>query len=311
MKTKTILTAGCLILATVCTQAQQTTEPKRERAVVETQGDSIIILRGKGDMRIRLYEQQTEDDEQKEVEIFEGVYLEKVDADKRTFLDALPFIPKKKKQNTYEPHVSGVFLGFSLLSDNFMGFGASPKAHLDVSKSWEFGFNILAAHYNFKRNPHWGINIGHSWGYRSFSIDGDYALIKQDGVTVFRNGREMTDEGNDVSTPYYHKSRLRHFFFRTPIQLEWQQRINNGCLFFNFGPELELRHSVKSFSHVNGGKKQTVGKGMYVRPIGINLLLQAGYGDLGVYLRYSMNSFFQTNKGPDMTPYSFGFAWYW
>ena len=97
MKTKTILTAGCLLLSTVCTQAQQTTEPKRERAVVETQGDSIIILRGKGDMRIRLYEQQIEDDEQKEVEIFEGVYLEKVDADSRTFLDALPFIPKKRK----------------------------------------------------------------------------------------------------------------------------------------------------------------------------------------------------------------------
>lgn len=102
MKTKTILTAGCLILATVCTQAQQTTEPKREKAVVETQGDSIIILRGKGDMRIRLYEQQTEDDEQKEVEIFEGVYLEKVDADSRTFLDALPFIPKKKLDGSWE-----------------------------------------------------------------------------------------------------------------------------------------------------------------------------------------------------------------
>ena len=311
MKTKTILTAGCLLLSTVCTQAQQTTEPKRERAVVETQGDSIIILRGKGDMRIRLYEQQIEDDEQKEVEIFEGVYLEKVDADSRTFLDALPFIPKKKKQNTYEPHVSGVFLGFSRLSDNFMGFGSTPKAHLDLSQSWEFGFNILATHYNFKKNPHWGANIGLSWGYRSFSIDGDYALIKQDEISVFHSGREMIDEGSDASTSYYRNSRLRHFFFRIPIQLEWQQRINKGCIFFNFGPEFEIRHNVKSFSHVNGGKKQTVGKGMYVRPVGTNLLLQAGYGNLGDYLRYSMNSFFQTDKGPDMTPYSFGIAWYW
>ena len=257
MKTKTILTAGCLLLSTVCTQAQQTTEPKRERAVVETQGDSIIILRGKGDMRIRLYEQQIEDDEQKEVEIFEGVYLE------------------------------------------------------DLSQSWEFGFNILATHYNFKKNPHWGANIGLSWGYRSFSIDGDYALIKQDGISVFHSGREMIDEGSDASTSYYRNSRLRHFFFRIPIQLEWQQRINKGCIFFNFGPEFEIRHNVKSFSHVNGGKKQTVGKGMYVRPVGTNLLLQAGYGNLGVYLRYSMNSFFQTDKGPDMTPYSFGIAWYW
>lgn len=312
MKTKTILTAGCLILATVCTQAQQTTEPKRERAVVETQGDSIIILRGKGDMRIRLYEQQTEDDEQKEVEIFEGVYLEKVDADKRTFLDALPFIPKKKKHNDYEAHVSGLQLGFSRLADNFMGFGSSPKAHLDLSESWEFSFSCLSASINFNKNLHWGIDIGLMWGYRSFSIDGDYALLKQNGATVFQSGQTMQPEGSDDTTPYYSDSRLRHFFFRIPVLVEWQQRCwNKRLVFFNFGPEFEIRHGVKSFSHVNGGKKQTVGKGMYVRPIGANLLLQAGYGSLGVYLRYSMNTLFQGDKGPDMTPYSFGIAWYW
>lgn len=311
MKTKTILTAGCLILATVCTQAQQTTEPKREKAIVETQGDSIIILRGKGDMRIRLYEQQIEDDEQKEVEIFEGVYLEKVDADSRTFLDALPFIPKKKKYNEYEAHVSGVFLGFSRLADNFMGFGSSSKAHLDLSQSWEFGFNLLAASHNFKKNPHWGVNIGLSWGYRSFSFDGELALLKQDGSSYFQNGQEMQPEGSETTTPYYSDSRLRHFFFRIPVQLEWQQRWNKSLVFFNFGPEFEIRHGAKSFSHVNGGKKQTVGKGMYVRPIGTNLLLQAGYGNLGVYLRYSMNTLFQDNKGPDVSPYSFGIAWYW
>ena len=121
----------------------------------------------------------------------------------------------------------------------------------------------------------------------------------------------MLPEGNDDTTPYYSDSRLRHFFFRIPVQLEWQQRWNKSLVFFNFGPEFEIRHGVKSFSHVNGGKKQTVGKGMYVRPIGANLLLQAGYGNLGVYLRYSMNTLFQGGKGPEMMPYSFGIAWYW
>ena len=311
MKTKTILTAACLILATVCTQAQQTTEPRREQAVVETQGDSIIILKGEGDMRIKLYEQQTEEGEQKEVEIYEGVYLERVDADKRTFLDALPFIPNKKKRSSYEPHVSGIFLGFSHMSDNFMGFGASPKAHLDLSQSWEFGFNFLCAYHNFKKNPHWGLNIGLNWGYRSFSIDGDFALLKQDGASFFQSGQEMRPEGSDNTTPYYSSSRLRHFFFRIPVLLEWQQRWNRGPIFFNFGPEFEIRHGVKSFSHVDGGKKQTVGKGMYVRPVGVNLLLQGGYGNLGVYLRYSMNTMFQGGKGPDVSPYTFGIAWYW
>lgn len=50
---------------------------------------------------------------------------------------------------------------------------------LDLSKSWEFGFNILSVYHNFKKNPHWGINLGVSWGYRSFNIDGNYALLKE------------------------------------------------------------------------------------------------------------------------------------
>ncbi len=305
MKTRIIWALSCLLLAATSLQAQQK-ENTSLQATVETRGDSIIIRKGEGDMRIKVYEQQANNDETEEVEIYEGVWLEKVDADKRTFLDALPLIPKKKRRNEYEPHVSGIYVGFSRMADDFMGFGASPKAHLDLSQSWEFGFNLLCTYHNFKKNPHWGFNAGVSWGYRSFSIDGDYALLKQDGASVFQPGG-----GTETDTPYYRGSRLRHFFFRIPVQLEWQQRWKRQVVFFNFGPEFEIRHSVKSFSHVDGGKKQTIGKGMYVRPVGVNLLVQAGYGNIGLYLRYSMNSMFQGDKGPDMMPNSFGLAWYW
>ena len=68
---------------------------------------------------------------------------------------------------------------------------------------------------------------------------------------------------------------------------------------------------MKSFSHINGGKKTRVGKGMYVNPVGVSLLAQAGYGNLGFYLRYNTYSFFQKGKGPDVEPVSFGIAWYW
>ena len=154
---------------------------------------------------------------------------------------------------------------------------------------------------NFKKNPHWGINLGVSWGYRSFNIDGNYALLKESGTSIFTAGNEDTS---------YNKSRLRHFFFRVPVLMEWQQRVGRNKVFFNAGPEFEIRHSVKSFSHINGGKKKTVGKGMYVQPVGINLLAQAGYGNIGIYLRYSTYGLFQKDKGPEVSPYSFGVAWY-
>ncbi|WP_373733847.1 outer membrane beta-barrel protein [Bacteroides heparinolyticus] len=301
MKTKIMILTCLLAAPTVRMAAQQPNNPE-QKAVVETKGDSIIIRKGQGDMRIKVYEEQLEEGEKKEVQIFEGVYLEKVDADKRTFLDALPFIPRKKRYNSYNPHCSGVFIGYGWLSDSFFSFEASDKITLDLSKSWELGFNLLSVYHNFKKNPHWGINAGVNWGYRSFGIDGNRALLKGDEKSMLTTGDETTD---------YSKSRFRHFFFRIPILLEWQQRIGRSKLFFNAGPEIEIRHSVKSFSRINGGKKQTMAKGMYVRPVGIGLLAQAGYGNIGFYLRYSTQGLFQKDKGPEVSPYSFGIAWYW
>lgn len=301
MKTKNVIFASLLSMAASYATAQQTAPS--QRATITTEGDSIIIRKGSGNMRIRVYEEQPTDGESKEVEIYEGVYLERVESDKRTFLDALPFIPQKKKDNAYEPHNSGIFIGYSRMSNDFLSFDNSAKADLNLSRSWEFGFNVISLCHNFKKNPHWGLNFGVNWGYRSFSFDGNRALLKADGQTYFAEG----DEENSYSS-----SRLRHFFFRIPITLEWQQRLGrSNKLFFNIGPEFEIRHGVKSFTHINGGKKQRVGKDMYVNPVGVNLLAQAGYGDFGLYLRYSTTSLFQKDKGPEMSPYSFGIAWYW
>ena len=301
MKTKIMMLACLLVAPTIRTAAQQLSEARR-KAVVSTQGDSVIIRKGTGEMRIKVYEEQLEEDEKKEVQIFEGVYLEKVDADRRTFLDALPFIPKKKKRNAYDPHCSGIFIGYSWLSNNFLSFDDEDKVALDLSKSWEFGFNILATHHHFKKNPHWGIKAGINWGYRSFNIDGNHAMLKEEGRSVFASGN---------SGVRYSASRFRYFFFRVPLLLEWQQKVGRRKVFFNAGPEFEIRYGIKSFSRIDGGKRQTVGKGMYMRPVGVGLLAQAGYGNLGVYLRYSAQGLFQKGKGPEVFPYSFGVAWYW
>ncbi len=300
MKTRIVL-ATCL-LALTAGQSIAQTNTARQRATIETQGDSILIRKGSGDLHIKVYEGQTEEGETKKVQIYDGVYVEQIEMEHRTFVEALPFVFKKKRQNSYEPHTAGLYIGFASLSNNFLTFGSSTRLPLDLSQSWEFGINLLSTCHNFRQNPHWGVNIGLTWGYRSFNFDGNIALLKEDGRTF------VSESSEDA---VYTKSRLRHFFFRIPLTLEWQQKVKNNPLFFNFGPEFEIRHGVKSFAHVNGGKKQTVGKGMYARPVGVNLLVQAGYGDLGVYLRYSTYGLFQKGKGMDVSPYSFGIAWYW
>lgn len=302
MKTKNVILACLLSMTASYAAAQQNNQP--QQATVTTEGDSIIIRKGSGNMRIRIYEEQPANGDSKETEIYEGVYLERVEEpDKRTFLDALPFIPTKKKDNAYEPHNSGLFIGYSRMGSDFLSFDNNGTANLNLSRSWEFGFNIISLGHNFRKNPHWGLNFGVNWGYRSFSFNGNRALLKTDKQAYFAESNEENS---------YSNSRLRHFFFRIPITMEWQQKLGReDKLFFNIGPEFEIRHGVKSFTHINGGGKQRVGKDMYVRPVSVNLLVQAGYGDFGLYLRYSTTSLFQKDKGPEMSPYSFGIAWYW
>ena len=291
---RTFIWACLLTLGTSLLQAQET--PNRHATVLKS-GDSLIIRKGTGDMRIKIYEQNLSDGD-KEEEIYDGVFIHRVESDRQAFFDALPFIPKRRKSCChYNPHCTGLFLGFSRMADDFFSFDGDNRAELDLGKSWEIGISLLTGYYQFRSLPNWGINMGLSWGYRSFRFD-NRALMKGERESYFVDGDNETS---------YSKSRLRHYFFRIPVLLEWQSQHR---FFINAGPEFEIRHGIKSFARINGEKKQSLGKGMYVKPVGVNLLVQAGYGNIGLYLRYS-NPLFQKGKGPDVNPYSFGLAWYW
>ena len=290
---------ACMMLFPFMGIAAQESET-RKQTTVNTSGDSIIILKGEGNVKIKIYEENVCNDTRQEEKLFEGVYLTRIDSDRPSILDALPFAPKKR--NRFDPHSSGFYMGFSRLTKDFYSFGPTGKASLDAGKSWEIGANLFSSHIALTRDRHWGMTFGLGWGYTSFRLDGNQAFLKAEGSTGVFDGDEET---------MYNKSRLRYFHFRIPISIEWQTRINGRRpVFFAAGPEVEIRHGVKSMAKVNG-HKETLGKGMYVHPVGINLLAQAGYGSLGFYLRYSTYGLFEKGKGPDVSPMAFGICWYW
>ena len=79
MNTKNILTGMLLATLSLPAFAQQTNDSIR-RATIEARGDSVVIRKGAGDLRIRVYEEQAEEGEEpQEVEIYEGIYLERED----------------------------------------------------------------------------------------------------------------------------------------------------------------------------------------------------------------------------------------
>ncbi len=294
---KTVL-IGTMLLIWGNLNAQETNQ-----TTVESQGDTIIIVKGTNDVKIKIYEEIQESDQCKNEKIYEGVYLTRISEDRNTLLDALPFAPRKKSSiNYFDGHVTGIYGGFATLSNNFMSYRETNHANLNLSKSWEIGFNLLSSQILLAKNKQWGLTFGLGWGFRSFQLDGDEAFRKNRETTIIVSG---TDE------LHYSKSRLRHFYFRIPISIEFQTRINgSGRLFAAIGPEVEFRHGIKSKAHVNG-ESENLGNGMHVRPFTVNLLAQIGYGDIGLYARFDTQNLFAHNKCAQMMPCSFGVMWYW
>lgn len=265
-----------------------------------------IVIREKDDkIKVKLFESTSNGDTIKNTQIFEGVYLNGQSTERRTVLDALPFSKRTNKSNRFDPHAGGFYIGYTQLTNNFFSFNPSNRASLDMSHSWEIGANLFTGSHAFAPTYNWGITIGLGWGYRSMRLDGNYAFREIDGVTQIVSG-EAADEPTE-----YSKSRLRYFYFRIPLSIEWQTRLNGkGPLFFAVGPEAEIRYGIRSKGKINGSK-ETFDKGLNGRPVGINLLAQAGYADIGVYMRYSTYGLFEKNKGPELYPFSFGLCWYW
>ena len=292
-----------IMIAPMSGMAQPESTPKDttlyfngRKMVVKEQGDKI---------KVKLYESTSNGDTLANAQIFEGVYLNGQSTESRTVLNALPFSKHNKKKNRFDPHAGGFYMGYTQLSTDFLSFNPLGSAGLNTSHSWEIGGNLFTGSHSFGPAHNWGITIGLGWGYRSMRLDGNYAFREIDGVTQIYSGEEAEEPTE------YSKSRLRYFYFRIPLSIEWQTRISGkGPLFFAVGPEVEIRHGFRSKGKINGSK-ETFDKGLNGRPVGINLLAQTGYNDLGIYMRYSTYGLFEKNKGPELYPFSFGVCWYW
>lgn len=277
-------------------------ENTKSETTVYADGQKITVIKKEGKIKVKVYEQTSVGDTIENDQIFEGVYMNGQSTERRMGL-SMPFTKKSKDKNyRFSPHAAGVYIGYSRLYDDF-GMGSPKDVNLVASKSWEIGFTLFEGDINLSRNKQWGLTAGLGWGYTSFRVDGNSSFREIDGITA----NYPAPEG--IS---YDQSRLRYFYFRIPVSLEWQKRINghHGPLFFSAGLEAEIRHGVRSKVKFND-HSENAGKELNVRPVGINMLVQGGYGDIGVYARYSTLSLFEKNKGPELYPLSFGLCWFW
>lgn len=287
-----------LLFLPLAMMAQETTK----ESTVYVDGQKIVVRRSNNKIKVKVYEETIKGDTIENDQIFEGVYLDGQSTERRMVV-SIPFVTKKntkKKSYRFEPHAAGVYIGYSRLYDD-KSFSKPGYMDMQLSKSWEIGINLFEGSIPLTRNRHWGITTGLGWGYTSFRLDNHMAINEIDGIT----GIFITPEA------IYDQSRLRYNFFRLPVVLEWQKRVNGYKPFFlSAGAEAEVRYGIKSKVKIDG-QSRTIAKDLNAHPLGINLLAQGGYSNIGLYARYATSSLFEKNKGLELYPFSLGIFWHW
>lgn len=263
-------------------------------------GRKININEQNGKIKVKMFNTNALKDSVEDVQVFEGVYLDGRSIERSTIIST-PFSKTRKNAYHFEPHYPVFYFGFNKSASNAFRYSSSlPQIN---SKSWEWGINLCNSGVPITSDGHWGITSALGFARIVYKLDDNYGIEKIDGITVYKPA------SGDIE---YDKSWLRYWTFRLPISLEWQTRFGSGKAFVSTGIEAEWRTGIVSKAKYNG-KKHTLSDELNTNPLGLNLLIQAGYRNFGFYSRFGLTPLFEKEKGPKLYPSSigFGFSWYW
>ena len=286
--------ALCAIYGTLIAAGKDSTK------VFETGNKRILVKENelKQRMEVQVYDLNSKQDSSFYEQIFEGHYRDGKSNEQRKYLASVDIPNPKWTKRRFNSHWSGFALGFA----GFTEEGDYDKISFHSSKSFEFSFNFYEKTIPLSSRYRWAVVTGLGLRWTSYFVKGNYHFEEIDDYT------ELVKAPDDIR---YKSSRLGRTAIDIPLLLEWQNY--RGNLFFSAG----VVGSVKTWSYSRiefydeterhkKKHKEKVDQGMTLRPITMDVLAQAGTRALGVYARYSPISLFETNKGPELYPLSFG-----
>lgn len=260
-------------------------------------------------VKIKIYDQGHDTVAYKQ--LYEGIYSDNKTYEKWTVIEEvglqLPFFNKKhekkgQKQYHMEPHYAGFGLGYANITDashskltNVNGLAVKPD------QSTEWFINLIEHILPIYRNT-FGITTGLGMSWQTFRLDNNTHLMDVNGVT----GVYAAPTGVN-----YEYSRLKVVHLTLPLLLEWQPTFGHDHKsFLSAGLEggIKTYSSFKvKYTDANGNIVSKVeSKGLNTNPLSLDLMAQAGYGDISVFAKYALFNIFQDGKGPDVRKVSLG-----
>jgi hypothetical protein len=277
-----------LLLCVAGIRAQDTTVViDNRRIVLEDDGDRL---------KVQVYE-----DNRERPLVFEGHYRDGRSYERR---ERAIYLPLPIWRKSFDPHWAGFGVGFAAVTNN-LGMGQLNEVgngRLITDVSLEYNLNFYEKAFRLDKASSWAIVSGFGIRWTHYRVEGEYYFLSAEGFTSLHPVTEEMD---------FRRSRLNTTSLTIPVLLEWQNRRN---VFFSAGMvgAIKTMSSSKVSYRNSRGKKETdiMDKGMYLYPVRMEFMVQAGYDQIGAYVRYSPMGLFESGKGPKVHPVAIGLQWY-
>ena len=192
-------------------------------------------------------------------------------------------------------HYTGFGVGFAGFSDR----GDMDGIPLRSGKSFEINLNLIQKVIPISRHYKWAFVTGLGIRWTRYHLKGNRYFEEIDNFTHLQTAPDNWK---------FKSSRLGITTLNVPLLIEWQDY--NRSRFFSAGVECSFKTASSSRIYYvdERGKKQKekVDAGMTLRPVTMDVLVQTGIEDFGIFFRYSPISIFEKNKGLELYPLTFG-----
>lgn len=276
-------------------------EPLAPDTTVYIEGKKIVLKESDDRLKVRVYEMTPNGELAEDELVFEGHYKDGQSYERRKYSKTIN-LPIPSWNRDFDPHWAGLGLGFANVADGSLHVNEIDGVSLRSEKSWEFNLNFFEKEFRLSRRYGWGLVTGMGIRWDRYRLDGNEHFERIDGKTILVPAPEGVK---------YTKSRLNITSLTVPLLVEWQHgRHWDSDFYISAGVVGVIKTASSSkikYRDASGGKgKKKVDEGLYLRPVSMDFLFQAGYEWIGIYLKYSPFELFENNKGPAIHPVSVG-----
>lgn len=268
----------------------------------------VVITENNDEISVSLFRHNEEGDTIESRKVYEGIFTDGKSIERtyqNSFEISIPDIFKpKNKHRPSRSHWAGFGIGFSNMPQG-LDFDGELASIVNLSRSLQYNLNIIDGSWRMGNSNFTGV-VGMGIQFNAIHWQNNKAIEVKDYKSVITTA----EPGNE-----YRDSRIHYTYLTFPFLIETNWDLGRSAHFFlNAGVVAKVKTASSSavWQNDNNGKKEKIklpGE-LNIRPVTFDLLVQAGFNDLGFFLSYSPVKLFRANKGPKANQATIGLQFY-